>query len=62
MVTHETQRFIMVWGAVHAKSYSSGAVALVFVCLITGSIAPSYVIDWNGGRWIPSLRSLPSFI
>ena len=49
MVAHETQRFILVRGAVHANPYSSGATALVFVCSITGAVAPSYVVDWN--RW-----------
>ena len=59
---NETQRFILVWGTGRAKPYSSGAAALVFVCSITGVVAHSYVVDWNGGRWIPSPRSLPSFI
>jgi hypothetical protein len=40
MVAQETQRFILVRGAVHANPYSSGAVALVFVCSITGVVAP----------------------
>jgi hypothetical protein len=35
---------------VHANPYSSGAAALVFVCSITGIIAPSYEIDGIGGR------------
>ena len=62
MVAHETQRFILVWGTVRANPYSSGAAALVFVCSITGVVALSYVVDWNSGTWIPSPRSLPSFI
>ena len=49
MVAHETQRFILVRGVVHAKHYSSGAVALVFVCSITGVVAPSYEVDGIGG-------------
>jgi hypothetical protein len=62
MVAHETQGFILVRGAVRAKPYSSGAAALVFICSITRDVAPSYEVDEKGGRWIPSLRSLPSFI
>ena len=50
MVAHETQRFILVWGMVHANPYSSGATAFVFVCSITGAIAPSYEVDGIGGR------------
>ena len=53
MVAHETQRFILVRGAVHAKPYSSGAAALVFVCSITGVVAPSYEVDGIGGRLDP---------
>ena len=53
MVAHETQRFILVRGVVHANLYSSGAAALVFVCSITGSVAPSYEIDRKGGRLDP---------
>jgi hypothetical protein len=53
MVAHETQRFILVWDAVHAKPYSSGAAALVFVCSITGAVAPSYEVDGIGGRLDP---------
>ena len=49
MVAHMTQRFILVRGAVRAKPYSSGATALVFVCSITGVVAPSYEVDWK--RW-----------
>jgi hypothetical protein len=49
MVAHETQGFIQVRDVVRINSYSSGATALVFVCLITGVVAPSYVVDWN--RW-----------
>ena len=36
-----------------AKPYSSGAVALVFVCSITGAIVPSYEVDGIGGRLDP---------
>ena len=49
MVAHEIQRFILVQGTVRANPYFSGAVALVFVCSITGVVAPSYEVDWN--RW-----------
>jgi hypothetical protein len=49
-------------GAVRAKPYSSGVAALVLVCSITGVVAPSYEVDWNGRTWIPTSRSLPSFI
>jgi hypothetical protein len=62
MVAHETLRFILVQGVVHANPYSSGVAALIFVCSITGAVAPSYEVDGIGGRWIPCLRSLPSFI
>jgi hypothetical protein len=62
MVAHETQRFILVWGTVHAKPYSSGVAALVFVCSITGVVAPSYKVDGYVEDWIPYPRSLPSFI
>jgi hypothetical protein len=30
---------------VHANPYSSGAAALVFVCSITGVVAPSYKVE-----------------
>jgi hypothetical protein len=50
MVAHGTQRFILVRGAVHAKPYSSGAAALVFICLIIGAVAPSYEVDGIGIR------------
>ena len=53
MVAHETQRFILVRGVVHANPYSSGAVALVFVCSITEDVAPSYEVDVIGGRLDP---------
>ena len=53
MVAHETQGFILVQGAVRANPYSSGAAALVFVCSITGAIAPSYEVDGIGGRLDP---------
>ena len=36
-----------------AKPYSSGAAALVFVCSITGVVAPSYEVDGKGGRLDP---------
>ena len=38
---------------VRAKPYSSGAAALVFVCSITGAVAPSYEVDGIGGRLDP---------
>ena len=47
------QRFILVRGAVRAKPYSSGVAALVFVCSITGAVAPSYEVDGIGGRLNP---------
>jgi hypothetical protein len=50
MVAHETHRFILVQGVAHANPYSSGAAALVFVCSITGVVAPSYEVDGIGGR------------
>jgi hypothetical protein len=53
MVTHETQRFLLVWGTVRAKPYSSDAAALVFVCSITGAVAPSYEVDGICGRLDP---------
>ena len=53
MVAHETQRFILVWGAVRAKPYSSGVAALVFICSITWVVAPSYKVDEIGGRLDP---------
>jgi hypothetical protein len=40
--------------------YSSAGVDLVFVWLVTGAVAPSYVVDWNaamnerGDRGVPS--------
>ena len=45
MVAHETQRFILVRGMVHANPYSSGVAALVFICSITGAVALSYIVD-----------------
>ena len=53
MVTHETQRFILVWGMVHANPYSSGAAALVFVRSIIRVVAPSYEVDGICGRLDP---------
>jgi hypothetical protein len=53
MVAHETQRFILVLGMVHANPYSSGAAALVFVCSIAGVVAPSYEVDGIGERLDP---------
>ena len=50
MVAHETQRFILVWGMVHANPYSSGVATLVFVYSITGVVAPSYKVDGIGRR------------
>ena len=54
MAAHGTQRFIPVRGTVRAKPYFSGAAALVFVCSITGAIAPSYEVDGIGGRLDPT--------
>jgi hypothetical protein len=42
MVAPETQRFILIQGAVCAKPNSNGVAALIFVCTITGVVAPSY--------------------
>ena len=53
MVGQETQRFILVRSMVHANPYSSGATAFVFVCSITGAVAPSYEVDGIGGRLDP---------
>jgi hypothetical protein len=53
MITHETQRFILVRGTVCAKPYSSSAAALVFVCSITGVVVPSYEVDGIGRRLDP---------
>ena len=36
-----------------AKPYSSGVAALVFVCSITGAVAPSYEVDGIGERLDP---------
>jgi len=38
---------------VHANPYSNGATALVFVCSITGVVAPSYEVYGKGGRLDP---------
>jgi hypothetical protein len=38
---------------VHANPYSSGVAALVFVCSITGVVAPRYEVDGVGGRLDP---------
>ena len=38
---------------VHANTYSSGTTALVFVCSITGVVAPSYEVDGIVGRLDP---------
>jgi hypothetical protein len=35
---------------VRANPYSSGTAALIFVCSITGAVAPSYEVDGIGGR------------
>ena len=48
MVVHETQESILVRDVVRANPYSSGAAALVFVCSITGVVAPSYEVDGIG--------------
>jgi len=53
MVAHETQRFILVRGVLHANPYSSAAAALVFVCSIIGVVAPSYEVDGICGRLDP---------
>ena len=53
MVAHETQRFILIRGAVRANPYSSDAAAFVFVCSITGVIAPNYKIDGICGTLDP---------
>jgi hypothetical protein len=53
MVAHGTQRFILVQGTVHTKTYSSGAATLTFVCSIIGAVAPSYEVDGIGGRLDP---------
>jgi hypothetical protein len=58
MIAHKTQKFILVQGVVHANPYSSCAAALVFVCLITGAVAPSYEVDGIGGRLDPELEVL----
>ena len=39
-----------------AKPYSSGAAVLVFVCSITGVVAPSYEVDGKGGRLDPKFK------
>jgi hypothetical protein len=36
-----------------AKPYSSGVATLVFICSITGVVAPSYEVDGIGGRLDP---------
>jgi hypothetical protein len=41
---------------VHANPYSSGVVALVFVCSIIGVVAPSYEVDGIDGRLDPELE------
>ena len=43
----------MVRGAVRAKPYSSDVASLVFVCSITGAVAPSYEVDGIDGRLDP---------
>ena len=60
MVAHETQGFILVRGVGRANPYSSGAAALVFVCSITGVVAPSYEVDGIGGRldFVPKVPTL----
>ena len=62
MVAHETQGFILVRGAVCTKPYSSGEAALIFICSIIGAVAPSYVVDWNGGRWIDPEPEVPTLL
>ena len=65
-VAHETQGFILVWGMVHAKPYSSGAAALlVFVCSITGAVTPSYMVDSIpslSDQFYPSIATMPADI
>jgi hypothetical protein len=61
MVAHETQRFILVWGVVRAKPYSSDAAALVFICSITGAIVPSYEVDGICGRLDP-MTEVPTLL
>jgi hypothetical protein len=53
MVAHETKRFMMVQGMVHANPYFSGVAALIFVCSIIGVVALSYEVDGIGGRLDP---------
>ena len=62
MVAHEAQRFILVLGMVHANPYSSVAATVVFICSITGVVAPSYEEDGKGGRLDPKPEVPPSFI
>jgi hypothetical protein len=38
---------------VHANPYSIGAAALVFICSITGIVAPSNIVDWNMWKMDP---------
>ena len=38
---------------VRVKPYSSGATALIFICSITGVVAPSYKVDGIGGTLDP---------
>jgi hypothetical protein len=56
MVAHETQGFILVWGMVQTNPYSSGAAALIFICSITGAVAPRYEVDRIGQRLDPELK------
>jgi hypothetical protein len=49
---------------VHTNPYSSSAVGLVFVCSITGAVAPSYEIDGIGGRldWMDPTPEVPTLL
>ena len=58
---HETQRFILVQGVVHANPYSSGAAALVFICSITETVAPSYEVDGICGRF-DTMTEVPTLV
>jgi hypothetical protein len=61
MVAHETQRFILVRGTMRTNPYSSGAATFVFICSITGAIAPSYIVDWNRWKMDPEPK-VPTFL
>jgi len=46
---------------VRAKPYSSGAAALVFVCSITGAVAPSYEVDQKMWKMDP-MPEVPTLV